>query len=233
MKKLLLSIVPLIAALPLMAAEAKTEVSTAVKGLADKDYSWKSTVTMPESTRFRMGPTEGKTQKGTSHFIMSMGDNKIEAVVQGEKRLLKNQQGEWVLPSEVSQDGPGRGMGMMTRNLRTPAVEAAELLQAAKDFKKDGDAFSAELSEDGVKKMLTFRRGGQGQGGEAPAVANPKGSVKFWVKDGILSKYEYRVQGSVTFNNNERQVDRTTTVEIKDIGSTKLDIPEAARKKLS
>jgi hypothetical protein len=28
-------------------------------------------------------------------------------------------------------------------------------------------------------------------------------------------------------------MDRTTTVEIKDVGTTKLDVPEAAEKKLS
>ena len=48
-----------------------------------------------------------------------------------------------------------------------------------------------------------------------------------------LAKYEFKVSGKVTFNGNDRDVERTTTVEIKDIGSTRVDVPEAAKKKLS
>jgi len=36
----------------------------------------------------------------------------------------------------------------------------------------------------------------------------------------------------VTRGNQERDIERITTTEIKDVGSTKLDIPEDARKKL-
>jgi hypothetical protein len=56
--------------------------------------------------------------------------------------------------------------------------------------------------------------------------------VKLWVKDGLLSKYEVKVQGKVSFNGNDRDVDRTTTIEIKDIGSTKVQVPDDAKKKL-
>jgi hypothetical protein len=48
----------------------------------------------------------------------------------------------------------------------------------------------------------------------------------------LVSKYELKVKGTVTFNGNDRDVDRTTTVEIKNIGSTKVEVPEEARKKL-
>jgi hypothetical protein len=36
----------------------------------------------------------------------------------------------------------------------------------------------------------------------------------------------------VDFGGNEVEVDRTTTVEIKDVGTTKVQMPEAAKKKL-
>jgi hypothetical protein len=35
------------------------------------------------------------------------------------------------------------------------------------------------------------------------------------------------------FNNNEVKINRTTTVEIKDVGTTKVQVPEEAKKKLS
>ncbi len=49
----------------------------------------------------------------------------------------------------------------------------------------------------------------------------------------MLAKYERKVSGKVTFNGNDRDVQRTTTVEIKEIGSAKMDVPDAAMKKLS
>jgi hypothetical protein len=64
-------------------------------------------------------------------------------------------------------------------------------------------------------------------------VTNPKGSVKFWLKDGALVKYEFHVSGTISFNGNDFDSDRATTVEIKDVGATKVDAPEEAKKKLS
>ena len=41
------------------------------------------------------------------------------------------------------------------------------------------------------------------------------------------------MQSTVSFNNNNRKVDQTTTVEIKDVGTTKVEVSEDAKKKLS
>jgi hypothetical protein len=49
-------------------------------------------------------------------------------------------------------------------------------------------------------------------------------------KDGILGKYEYNVQGTMSFNGNDRDIDRTTTVEIQDAGAAGKSVPEAAKK---
>ena len=76
-------------------------------------------------------------------------------------------------------------------------------------------------------------RGGRRGGDNAPEITGQKGTAKFWVKDGVLSKYQYSVQGEREFNGEERDLDRTPTVEFKDVGMTKLEIPEAAKKKLS
>jgi len=57
--------------------------------------------------------------------------------------------------------------------------------------------------------------------------------VKFWLKDGELTKYEFNVKGTVSFNGNDIDQDRTSTVVIKDVGSTKVTVPEEAKKKLS
>jgi len=82
-----------------------------------------------------------------------------------------------------------------------------------------------------VKELLTF--GPRPGGGNGSTPSNAKGSVKFWVKDGVLAKYQFKVQGTMSFNGNDVDIDRTTTVEIKDVGSTTVEVPEAAKKKLS
>jgi hypothetical protein len=43
---------------------------------------------------------------------------------------------------------------------------------------------------------------------------------------------QYEVSGTMTFNDQDRDIHRTTTVEIKDVGSTKIDVPPEAQAKL-
>jgi hypothetical protein len=232
MKKQILCTAMLTLAASLFAADAKEEITAAAKKLGEKaSYSWKATVVVPPDAQFRPGPTEGKTAKdGLTHVKWTFGDNTTEVVKQGEKAAFTNREGEWQSLAEVEGgEGRGRFIAGMVRNLKTPAVQAAELAAGAKELKQDGDALAGDLTEQEAKNLMTFRRGG----GDGPTITNPKGSAKFWIKDGLLSKYEFKVTGKMDFNGNEIDVDRTTTVEIKDVDTTKVEIPEAAKKKLS
>jgi hypothetical protein len=219
-----------LAAASLVAAESspKDDVSNAAKALGEKaSYSWKTTVAVPAESRFHPGPTEGKTEKdGATRVKMTFGDNTTEFVMQGGKSAVHTEDGGWQSLSELDDQGPGRFLGGMIRNFRAPAAQASELAAQAKELKKDGDVYSADLTDEGAKALLQFR------GGNA-TVSDAKGSVKFWVKDGILTKYEFKVAGKVSFNGNDRDVDRTTTVEIKDVGATKVEVPDEAKKKLA
>ena len=224
---------------PLLAADSgKDDIAGAVKNLAAKaNYSWKTTV---EATggRFRPGPTEGKADKdGTILLSMTRGDNTIEAVVKGTKGAVKTGDEGWKSLAEASEDDGGgqqtpiRFVARMLQNFKAPAVEAEDLAGKAKELKKSEGAYTGDLTEEGVKQI--FARGPRRPGGEAPSPRDAKGSVKFWVKDGLLSKYEYNVQGTIEFNGNDVNVNRTTTVEIKEVGTTKVSVPEEAKKKLS
>jgi hypothetical protein len=227
---IVLGIIALTAA-SLVAAESnpKDDVTNAAKALAEKtNYTWRTTVIVPADSRFKPGPTDGKTEKdGATHVTMTFGDNTSEFVLQGGKSAVHTQDGGWQALSELDDQGPGRFLGGMVRNFKAPATEATELAGQTKELKKDGDAYASDLTEDGAKSLLQFRRGG------TATVSDAKGSIKFWIKDGVLSKYEYKVQGKVSFNGNDRDVERTTTIEIKDIGTTKVEVPEEAKKKLS
>ena len=228
----------------LIAADAASDVKAAAKKLSN-NYSWKST---SESVggggggnRNRMGgPTEGKTDGGITQLSMTRGDNTVEAVLKGDKGAIKTEEG-WKSLAEAAAaggDGGGGGRGGAARftartlqGYKAPAAEVEDLIGKAKDLKKDGDAYAGTLGAEEVKGLMS--RGFRRPGGDAPEVADAKGSVKFWTKDGALSKYQYNVQGKMTFNNNDVEINRTTTVEIKDVGTTKLTVPEEAKKKLS
>jgi hypothetical protein len=223
-----------LAASSLLAADsaAKDEITSAAKKLGETtNYSWRTTIVVPDDAPFKPGPTDGKTEKAGLTFVsMAFFDNKMEAVIKGNKGALTGQDGAWKSLEELEkEEGPGRFGAMIVRNIKTPAKEAAQLASAAKELKKEGNLYSGDLTEEGAAAMQRFGSGGS----EGPTVTDAKGSVKFWLKDGALTKYEFKLKGTIKFNGNEFPNDRTTTVEIKDVGTTKLELPEAARKKIS
>ena len=244
-RRFLFSTAAVVAGTSLVAFGApKEDVTAAAKKLSDaKNYSWKQTTEMGGGGggggNFRPGPVEGKAEKdGPSVLSMSFGDNTIEIVRQGEKGAVKLQDG-WQSFEELRQagqgggGGPGRFMGAMLRNMKNPAEEAADIAAKTKELKQSGDAIEGDLTDEGVQQLLSFggRRGGQGGDGPPPAT-NASGKAKFWMKDGQLAKYEYNVKGTRSFNGEDRQIDRTTTVEIKDVGSTKVEVPAEAKGKI-
>lgn len=209
----------------------KEDVAAAAKKLGEqKNYSWKTTVVVPAGARFRPGPSEGKTEKdGFTHVSMTFGDNTAQVVFKGDKVALTDQEGSWRSAADLEgAEGPMRFWARIARNLRPPAAQAAELASFAAELKKDGDALAGDLTEEGAKSLLRFRR----RGDDAPAASNARGSVKFWLNDGALVKYEFKVQGTINFGGNDVDIDRTTTVEITDVGKTKLDVSDAAKKVL-
>jgi hypothetical protein len=218
----------------LIAANAapKDDLTAAAKKLADKDnYSWKQKTENAGGGGFGGGTSEGKTEKdGYLWLSLTMRDNTVEAVKKGDKGAIKTADG-WQSISEATSGDPGPATYAARRlqSFKAPAAQAGELADKVKELKQDGDVYSGDLTEEGAKSQLMF--GGRG-GANAPEISGAKGAVKFWVKDGVLSKYEIKVQGKVTFNGNDRDVDRTTTIEIKDIGSTKVEVPDDAKKKL-
>jgi hypothetical protein len=237
-QSLLFGLMALIAT-SVIAADAD-DVKAASKKLAGSSYSWKMTSEAAGGGggggggRGRMGPTEGQIDKdGTAVLKMTRGENTTEAVVKGKKGAIKGEDG-WV-SLETATEGEGQNATrFIARRLQTfkaPAEEAQDLVGKVKELKKSDDSYSGELTEAGVKELLT--RFPRRAGADAPSPTDAKGTAKFWVKDGVLSKYEYNVQGTMEFNNNEVKVNRTTTVEIKDVGTTKVEVPEDAKKKLS
>jgi hypothetical protein len=224
-----LSFAALLLSLTTALADAPSEVSDAIKKLSDEaNYSWQTTpkVEGSESAR-RLGPVEGKTEKdGLSYFKGSLGDNSYELAVNGQK-LVVNYTGEWLTPTEL---GAEEQVNRLRLTLKKPAEEAATLASQVNEMKKESEGvYSGELKPGAAKGLFALL------GRRAAAAPEAQGTIKFWVKSGQLAKYEYLVHGKITAGEDKKEVEirRTVTVEIKDVGSTRISIPEGARKKIS
>jgi hypothetical protein len=212
-----------------LAADLKTELQAATKKLADQpNYSWTTTSKSDGSgANFRMGPFEGKIEKDGCTFVSgSFGDTQFEVVRKGDKFALK-QDGEWKSAADLED---GERMARRVARFKAPAAEAEELAGFAKTLKQGADGMvSGDLTDEGIKELV-------GRWGRSRVESKEvNGSVKFWLQGGSLVKYEYKLQGKITVGQDEREmeIDRTTAVEIKAVGKTKLDLPAEAKKKLS
>jgi hypothetical protein len=241
-----------------MAAD-KDDVSAAIAKLAAADnYSWKTSTTnipapgadangggMRRGGRGGGGPTDGKVQKdGLIYVSMSGRGGVTEGYVKGTKGAIKaGDDAGWTSIADATADDGGGGFNMAAMTARrvqgtkAPADAAKDLLAKTKSVAKTGDFYTAELTEDGAKSLVTSGFGGMrggpgGGGGDGPDITGAKGTAKFWVKDGVLSKYETDVQGSIDFGGNSRDMHPVTTIEIREVGTTKIDVPADAKKNL-
>ena len=181
----------------------------------------------------------GKTEKGGCTILtFGTNDNAMMGVIKGDKGAMQTPDG-WQSIAELTADNGGGGGGgfnrgaMTARRLQTtkaPAVAVQDILGKLKSVTKTDDAYSGELTEEGAKALLSF--GPPRGGGGGPEISDAKATVKFWVKDGTLCQYETHVTGTVSFNGNDMQRDTTTKVVVKDVGTTKLEVPEDAKKKM-
>lgn len=259
LRGLLSGTIVLLAGSAMVVAAPKDDVTAAAQKLSEAtNYSWKQTSPPPAAApggdnaqpggrRGRRGgfgfggPVEGKMADGFTMVTTGTGDTARESISKGDKTVIKTQDG-WQTPEEIraaadangngNGNGGRRGRGGAMGGARAPGGQAATLAKYVGDLKEADGAFQGDLSEEGAKGFLMGggRRGGNA--GNGPDISDAKGTAKFWVKDGNISKFEYHVTGTISFNGNDRPIDRTVTVEITDVGSTKIAVPDDAKKKL-
>lgn len=231
MKTILLT--SLLSALSLAAlADPKADVKAAATKLAEaSSYTWTAKTEMANS-QFPATTLTGKAEKGGFAVITSERDgNTTMAIRKGEKGVVKVE-GEWKTAEDLRGGGGGGGGGFrggMLLRTQMPAEDAPKMVERMKELKDMDGYVGGDLTEAGAKELLAFR--GR-PGGNAPEPKNAKGFAKFWLKDGAIAKMEVKVSGTITMQNDDRDVSRTTTYEFKDIGSTKVEVPADAKSKI-
>jgi hypothetical protein len=216
-------------------AASTSQVSDAVAKLkASANFSWTATTVTPPDAPFTPPPIKGqKDSGGFAKFSTEFGENTVEAVLKDGKVAFKGEEG-W----QLAVAGGGFSPDMMALNLAKNGAagdEAAIILKGVKELKTlEGGAMGGDLSADAATDLLTFgpHRTAAKADPDMPGPKGVKGSARFWVKDGSLVKYQTHLTGTVTFDGNDAVLDFTRTTAIHDVGTTKMDIPAEAKKKL-
>ena len=233
-KALIIGLIGLLAR-TLLAAESgpQNAVISAAKGLDDKpNYGWTTSVKEEGDGRSLQYPgMSGKVNKGGPMCLsFMMGSNPGEVYISGQKGTAKGP-GGWQTFDEIAKAG-GFAAALVRHLLsyKAPSAECAALGGELQKAKGEVGMISGELKGDTAKEYLEFYIPPYA-GQAAPKIADPRGSVKFWIDNGMLTKYEINVQCKVIRGNQESEY-RITTVGIKDVGTTRLEVTEGAKQKL-
>ncbi|MCX6871050.1 MAG: hypothetical protein NTY84_10575 [Verrucomicrobia bacterium] len=221
-------------------ADIVEDVKSAASKLADAaNYSWTATTEI-EGGQWTPAPVKGKAIKGGAAVITSERDGTTTtAVLQGTKGVASTDEG-WKTAEELRAAAGGGGggnrggmrAGALLRN-PLPAASLTKLIEKSKDLKAgEAGVIAGELSDEGAKEFALMGRGGR-TGGQTPSEPkNAKGSVQFWLKEGQVQKIRLKVSATMTVNGEDRDMVRTTTWEIRDVGTTTVEVPAEAKKHL-
>lgn len=198
---------------------------------AAPNYSWKSVTKSKNSTlSSAQSPIEGRTERGGfTYFQFVMGGNPVAVALTGGRAAIKTES-EWVSDSELQ--GDQAWIARRLQAFKPPAVEAIDLIEKAESLKKGWrGVYSGNLKASGVSELLLDRSRDKSSATVAPGA---EGTFKLWVKKGRLAKYEFRIKGKMVLKDYGQQfdIDRTTTVEIDKVGSTRVAVPAQAKQKL-
>lgn len=222
-----------------LAGEPKEDITKAVKALAEQaNYTWTSET---EGTPFPMGMVQGKAEKdGFTLVSQEMNGDTLLAVLKGTNGAVKLADG-WKTAAELPQPNFGGGgppdfSAMIGRRLlssRTPALELADLVGKVKGLKLVSGRFEGELTEAGARDLSPFGPRPPGGPGAGPGAPDIKGTVRIWLKDGSLWKYEVATEMKMQTPMGEMSMSPTTIIRVKDVGTTKVEVPAEAKQKLA
>src|SRR5438552_13042924 len=166
------------------AAEPKEELKAAAKKLGQQpNYSWSLRSKSQNGAGGPGADSDGKTEKdGYTLVTISFGNTDIDVVLKGDKAAIKRED-EWKSTDELQ--GNDAATARRLKAFKLPAAEVAAFADQLEDVKKGEDGvYSGEFTDAGVKELFARVRRSR------TAPTDAKGSAKFWIKDGLLTKYQ-------------------------------------------
>jgi hypothetical protein len=207
-----------------------TLVAAARKLATSDNYSWK--ILSEAGPHF-----EGKTEKD-GFTLVNITDGSL-TLSKGTNAAFKPPDGEWQSVADTfSGDANGDVKIAAFRALMNtpfpPAQEIEALVEQLGNITVAKGVYSSTLTEESAKHFapLSYYRLVFGRAGNL-MVTGTKGSARFWITDGLLTKIELPVQGELHSMQGLQEINRTATTTFKDIGNTKVELPDEAKKKVS
>ena len=194
-------------------------------------YSWTAMVSPVESTGHRAVEIEGRVEKdGPTSVTLRFGDRTVHGYLLGSKAFVTSPDTKWKdIPEMRKGETPGEFITRLVRGVTPPDKQIRELLGRSAELRQEGEVVTASLPQPSAQALLEPRHAGRFKG---PEVRDASGTVKFWTAAGAITKYEYTLRGKTMMDGEEKEFVRTTVVEIRDIGTTKVDLPDIAKEKL-
>jgi len=160
--------------------------------------------------------------------LLHLRGERSESVKKGERRLIKERDGEWKEP------------GPLARKLFDPVpphdwvrklVEPCPPLKKEKSTKIGSttvDIYVHSLAHETARK--SFEAGGMPLIGSVADWSKTQNGVLFYVgRDDLIYRVEFRVDGKAK---DDKKIERQVIIEFSDFGKAKPQIPEPAREKL-
>lgn len=128
----------------------------------------------------------------------------------------------------IPLSGPAsrRGYSNAQFALSRPHEELAVIVSSHTEMKVEGDHVSGSLSDIGAQLLLVHA----GQDHIEPLAA--EGMFELIIRDGLVRRYRLRLEGILLIGKKRILVRQTSETVITNVGATRFELPEEARRKL-
>lgn len=208
-----------------VAAEAADEaapITAAVKKLQHaKNYAWRTVYDMPGAPKkLQLPPVSGKTDARLGTILTGSADGQPMITARKGAATAIKLDGIWKKTAKA----------LKAPNTNAPADELAALLPSLTNLSKAKDSsFKGTLKPEAalaiMRKISQHRK-------KKPKTSKANGSFKLWLSDGLPTKYELTISAKMSGGFVKFDSKLIQTVEIKDVDSTIVEMPEAVKKLL-
>ncbi len=235
------------------AANPKEELAAAIDKIFNAStYAWVASTEMANAP-FPSAKSEGVAEKdGYTVVTRTMNGTTTQSVAKGNRLVTQNRDGDWLTPDEMrARFGGGRGTtsggspttrapggqpsgvrvstGFMTESM-SPITRVKFLVPKLANLQLSEGALVATVAGDAAQTWFSSN-------GASTTTFGPKytaATVKFWLKENELTKYSLSYSAKITRpDDDETEVNTTMIIDFKNVGTAKIEVPAAAKQKLT
>ena len=116
------------------------------------------------------------------------------------------------------------------RHVRTPAEELRTLADKLSDVRLSSQgSLTGALDSATARVYLETSTRGRTPQKKSPVIQSVSGTVELWVKDGLPERYQVVLSANLSLPFGTKHVTCLLTTHVKEINTTKLEIPAGAR----